>query len=75
MSNYYVSTGRYFDACPHCGSRSGGMEITYDVPPAEIGETEQTHWHCYGSLPSTLLTLGLYEPASDKPRLWWKDGR
>lgn len=40
--DWLVSTVRYFEACPVCGRRERGGEITY-ATPAEVATAEQTH--------------------------------
>ncbi len=63
--DWLVSTVRYFGACPVCGRRERGGEITYDATAAEVATGEQTHGCCSTELlPPVLLIVAVYESAT-----------
>ncbi len=77
LDDCLVSTVRYFGACPVCGRRERGGEITY-ATPAEVATAEQTHGCCSTeSLPPVLLVVAVYEiaptAATTHPAWWLKN--
>jgi hypothetical protein len=77
--DWLVSTVRYFGACPVCGRRERGGEITY-ATPAEVATAEQTHGCCSTELlPPVLLVVAVYESATataanpTQPAWWLRD--